>query len=1192
MPRCRLLPFCSLLLPLIVCAAPAGKSTGAGMALLPQVPDNFSVSLFAREPLVRNPCALAFDARGRLFVGQGPQYRNPKPDTPGDTVELLLDTDGDGTADTAKTFARGLNCIQGLAWRGRDLWIANAPDLTVCRDVDGDDVADEYVLIYTDLGNLEHGLHGLNWAPDGKLYMSKGNSKGLNRPGRYAPRAFRELWDLPSPAGAADLPASRTFTEATYRKSYHDPADDWGRMGGVLRCDDLGANLEIVSRGLRNPWDIGYDSGFNWLGTDNDQSEGDRIVMPFFGAHFGWAHAWGSHWTGENHLPTVPVSGPVFPGSGTGVAYLDHASLPAKLRGVWLINDFLRRTTFVYRPVWDGALVQPSGGAWEPLIRGGDALFNPVDIEPGPDGSLYISGWGAHLGAVFRDGHQTNEGRIFRLTAADNPARLRGRSLQPAAVRKFAELFADLAAPIPAWRTDAADELVRRGAATVAALQARLVARDLAVAHETWALWTLGRIALPDPTLDGWFERIGAALSENARLQALRIVAHRARETRRAAPPPAFVTAALRDPSARVRFAALQALQQARSTASDRLIADTLATESDRLVYYAGWQALAALARPEALRSLADDPRAGVRRATLLALLDRGALDVTAVRARIADPDPATAGLAGLWLAQQDGNPLVIFEPAPREFADQLRVVAIAGIQPGIVRVTRDGSEPTYAEGNVREAVQLADTTTLKAALFVDGKKVGNTATATYSKRPAPLRPAEITLRPPAQPTVAADVLPLLAAADAGRGRAVFHAAGCVVCHRVGAEGGAFGPDLTGLGERGQPERAVRAILEPSAEIVEGFALHIVERRSGGSVAGRLVEESGAAVVFMQADGTTMRVPRADIARSETAAVSAMPAYANVLDASDLAALVAWLQAPSSAASPPSGPGFAFELRDDRLAITDGGQPVAHYVFRDAHVLRPHFQDLRAPGGYRLTRPQPPGPDDLADHPAMHPGVWFGFGNVNGEDFWRNKGRIEHVQFTQVPTARDGVLRFATESRLVARDGRTLGRQSLAVAVSRQGTAYLLDCTTTLKPETGELVFGEQEEMGFGLRLATALIEKNGGRLADSAGHSDAKEIWGQVSDWVVASHTLDGRVRGAAVLAATNNPVRTWWHTRDYGLVVANAFGPRVLPANTAGRLTVSAGGALTLRYGLLLFDAEKLPDLAGAFEDFNRTP
>ena len=157
-----------LLLPAIfpglLCAAaePAAK-------LLPVAPPGVAVTLVAREPLLRNPCALAFDARGRLFAGQGPQYRNPKPDTPGDTVELLLDDDGDGVFDRTKTFARGLNCVQGLAWHGRDLYIANSPDLTIVRDLDGDDEADEYVLLYTDLGNIEHAVHGLTFAPDGKL---------------------------------------------------------------------------------------------------------------------------------------------------------------------------------------------------------------------------------------------------------------------------------------------------------------------------------------------------------------------------------------------------------------------------------------------------------------------------------------------------------------------------------------------------------------------------------------------------------------------------------------------------------------------------------------------------------------------------------------------------------------------------------------------------------------------------------------------------------------------------------------------------------------------------------------------------------------------------------------------------------------------------------------------------------------
>lgn len=131
-------------------------------ARFPTLPDGFEISLFASEPLIRNPTCIAFDRRGRAFVAQGPQFRKPKKDTPGDSIKILIDHDDDGVADEVKTFARGFNSIHGLAWKGNDLYVANAPDFTVVRDTDGDDVADEYIRIYTDLGNVEHSLHGLN----------------------------------------------------------------------------------------------------------------------------------------------------------------------------------------------------------------------------------------------------------------------------------------------------------------------------------------------------------------------------------------------------------------------------------------------------------------------------------------------------------------------------------------------------------------------------------------------------------------------------------------------------------------------------------------------------------------------------------------------------------------------------------------------------------------------------------------------------------------------------------------------------------------------------------------------------------------------------------------------------------------------------------------------------------------------
>ena len=104
----------------------------------------------------------------------------------------------------------------------------------------------------------------------------------------------------------------------------------------------------------------------------------------------------------------------------------------------------------------------------------------------------------------------------------------------------------------------------------------------------------------------------------------------------------------------------------------------------------------------------------------------------------------------------------------------------------------------------------------------------------------------------------------------------------------------------------------------------------------------------------------------------------------------------------------PASPGFAWELKPDRLSIVHAGRPLTDYVFSDPEVLRPHFQNLRAPSGVQVTRTHPPAAGDATDHATMHPGVWLAFGDINGEDFWRNKARIEHVAFTADPAARGG----------------------------------------------------------------------------------------------------------------------------------------------------------------------------------------
>lgn len=761
---------------------------------LPIVPDGFVVDVVAREPLVRNPCVMAFDQRGRLFVGQGQQWRAPTPDTPGDRVDLLIDDDGDGTADRVHTFADGFNCIQGLAWRDGELWVANAPDLTVVRDTDNDDVADEYLRVYTGLGNLEHSLHGLNFAPDGKLYMSKGNSRGENRLEQLAPWAFRELWGLPAPEGAVDYPPQELSSRNEYRRRYHTPNDDWGQSGGILRCDPVdaagryGRNLEIISRGFRNPWDMAFDDAFNWLGTDNDQTQGDKIFAPFYGAHFGWGHPWSYSWTGENHLPTVPASAPLFEGSGAGVAYYHAHQFPPPFRNLFFINDWMRREIYAFRPRWNGGLLNCTDGFPATFARaeGGRTLpgssgtvFDPTDIETGPDGALYVLSWGHAYGATIEGNQQVDQGRVYRIRYAANPLAdwQQPHRQQPLSSWSIAELIADLGGSVPAWRTNAQAELIRRitaeiGAAasshalrvedaladsrTAAHLLDQLSEPDLPRGEQTWILWALGQCATNSYSLDTRFLQwaLDDQADENTRLQSLRILAHRrsgppdevrTAEGRQPAddsarPPSAgqrsVIRQLLQDDNPRLRHAMILVLQQTTALPWVPELLERAHTETDRVVFYSIWQALRQTVPAAERRRWLQDKRAGVRLAALLGLFEDDALAAAAVKPLRQDPDPRVAKLVEMWLQKTGGaEPLVRLSPSPGEFTQPVSVTLTTSVPGAVLKYTTDGSTPVNTSQRYSGPITVDRNTTLKVIIVEDNTQAGPVVSGQYDIR-------------------------------------------------------------------------------------------------------------------------------------------------------------------------------------------------------------------------------------------------------------------------------------------------------------------------------------------------------------------------------------------------------------------------------------------------------------------------
>ncbi len=273
----------------------------------------------------------------------------------------------------------------------------------------------------------------------------------------------------------------------------------------------------------------------------------------------------------------------------------------------------------------------------------------------------------------------------------------------------------------------------------------------------------------------------------------------------------------------------------------------------------------------------------------------------------------------------------------------------------------------------------------------------------------------------------------------------------------------------------------------------------------------------------------------------------------------------------SARADPP----VAFDRKDGRLTLTAGGKPVATYVWEDRAVRRPYFTDLHAPNGVRVTRTHPPvAGKDAVDHPDMHPGLWLAFGDLGGSDFWRNRGAVEHVGFVDAPAAgKDGVT-FAVRNRYRAGDT-TVCEEVCRVAVGVRPEGYLVDWTSEFTGPA-DFHFGDQEEMGLGVRVATPLAVKNGGRIANSDGGRDEKGAWGKAADWCDYRGAVGGEGAGVALMPAPGNFRRSWFHARDYGVLVANPFGRRAFTKGEASRVEVKAGETFRLRFAVLVHSGD----------------
>ena len=134
-------------------------------------------------------------------------------------------------------------------------------------------------------------------------------------------------------------------------------------------------------------------------------------------------------------------------------------------------------------------------------------------------------------------------------------------------------------------------------------------------------------------------------------------------------------------------------------------------------------------------------------------------------------------------------------------------------------------------------------------------------------------------IRPPSgERLVMIDRVRALLAAGAGdpyKGQPIFEQR-CAVCHTLFHKGGKIGPDLTSY-QRDDLGTLLTSIIDPSAEIREGYRNQIISTTDGRMLSGILTEGDASVLVLRGLDGQDINIPRAQVREQNASDVSIMP---------------------------------------------------------------------------------------------------------------------------------------------------------------------------------------------------------------------------------------------------------------------------------------------------------------------------
>jgi putative membrane-bound dehydrogenase-like protein len=455
------------------------------------VADGLQVRLFAAEPMVRQPVAIEFDDRGRLWVIQYLQYPNPSglarvnvdrysrtvydrvPEPPprgpkgADRITILEDSDGDGRADHAHDFVAGLNLASSLAFGNGGVYVLQAPYLLFYADRDRDDRPDgdpEVLLSGFGMQDAHSVANSLTWGPDGWLYGLQGS----------------------------------TVTARVRGIEFQQ---------GVWRYHPGSKRFELFCEGGGNMWGLDFDRHGQLFASSN---VGPGAMLHGVQGGYYWK-AFGKHGPLHNpyafgyfdHVPHQAAAG----GHVTvGGLFYQADVLPPSWRGRYIAGDLLDHSIHAHEVV-------PAGSTFKAIqvgdvLRANDTWFAPTDLTLGPDGALYVTDWHDRRTAhpdPDADWDRTN-GRIFVITARGAKPKPEPSTRIDLAAQTDRQLVSLLDAPNVWYRRRARRLLTERHAQGLAStLRQTAIEKTGPAALE--ALWALcGCSGLDEATADRLLE--------------------------------------------------------------------------------------------------------------------------------------------------------------------------------------------------------------------------------------------------------------------------------------------------------------------------------------------------------------------------------------------------------------------------------------------------------------------------------------------------------------------------------------------------------------------------------------------------------------------------------------------------------------------------------------------------------------